>query len=333
MSLNTLRLPLSPPDQQLWQGRRTSPDAGPLYWYQQVQFPTGAEDLKATGDIPSRVGFIGYASDLGVTRNQGRAGAAAGPDAIRRQLGKLPFTGATPPITDLGNVRNHFGSVEESQFALANVVETWHQTRALSVVLGGGHDLAFGHFLGIHRALKPGARLAVINVDAHLDLRSASEGAHSGTSFSQIRQVLAGENKPLHYCAIGIDPLSNTRDLFQTAQEAGALVIPREDCQWSRLYEIRAQVRGFLHDMDAVYLSIDLDAFSMACSPGVSAPAAIGIQPDFVVGLLTDLMQTGKVVGLDVAEMNPAYDRDDQSARLAAQLIGHALHQIPANHN
>jgi formiminoglutamase len=58
-----------------------------------------------------------------------------------------------------------------------------------TLVFGGGHETAWAHGRGVLDAF-PNERVAIINLDAHLDLRKA-ERATSGTPFRQLA----------HYCA------------------------------------------------------------------------------------------------------------------------------------
>src|SRR5262245_51642427 len=102
---------------------------------------------------PGRAVLIGFPQDEGVRRNLGRPGAAQAPHEIRRALYRLtPWDGeasvdlgANPPL-DLGNVRVS-ADLEKSQEALGEVVAAVMQAGAVPVVLGGGHETAYGHYL------------------------------------------------------------------------------------------------------------------------------------------------------------------------------------------
>ncbi len=103
---------------------------------------------------PGRPVLIGFPVDEGVRRNGGRVGAALAPDAIRAQLYRLTPTDASARLdirrldpVDLGNLRVGT-SLEESQEALAVVVGAILSARAIPIVMGGGHETAFGHYLG-----------------------------------------------------------------------------------------------------------------------------------------------------------------------------------------
>ena len=87
-------------------------------------------------------------------------------------------------------------------------------------------------------------------------------------------------------------------------------------------YEVvTSKLHAFIERNDALYLTIDLDGFSSAYAPGVSAPSPMGFSPAFAVKILNFLMQTQKVVAVDIAELNPRYDRDQCTAKLAARIV------------
>src|SRR4051812_40492798 len=123
---------------------------------------------------PGRAALVGFPQDEGVRRNGGRPGAAEAPAEIRRWLYRLtPWDAETdadlaeaPPL-DLGDVRLD-GDLEAAQQALAEVVAAVLAAGAVPVVLGGGHETAFGAYLGYAAAGWP---VGLINVDAHLDVR------------------------------------------------------------------------------------------------------------------------------------------------------------------
>ena len=84
----------------------------------------------------------------------------------------------------------------------------------------------------------------------------------------------------------------------------------------------------FIEDVDYVYATIDLDGFSSAYAPGVSAPSPMGFSPDIVLESLKIIIDSQKLISLDIAEMNPKYDVDGQTAKLAASLVHFVMHNI-----
>ena len=70
-------------------------------------------------------------------------------------------------------------------------------------------------------------------------------------------------------------------------------------------------------------MSIDLDGFSSAYAPGVSAPSPLGFAPHFVYKILSFIFASKKVISCDLAELNPTLDQDNITSNLAAKLVDH----------
>jgi formiminoglutamase len=78
---------------------------------------------------------------------------------------------------------------------------------------------------------------------------------------------------------------------------------------------------AFMTQVDCLYVTIDLDVFTAATAPGVSAPAMRGIDLPLFEAMFEHIQQSGKVRLMDIAECNPSYDLDNRTARLAAYLV------------
>ena len=269
----------------------------------------------------SKVVIIGYACDEGVRRNNGRVGAKDGPDAIRKCMGKLP-----PRATDKGNITCEDGNLEKTQKELGEMVEKELKQGNFPLVIGGGHDIAYGHFLGINNAIK--GTVGIINLDAHFDLRPFHNGANSGTPFNQISALLKAQNKTFNYLPIGIRENSNSAELYQTAKTLNVQYIPMEECTLDNIPQIKKTIQAFMDEVDCIYLTIDLDGFSSAYCPGVSAPSPIGFQPKFALELINHIFNSKKVISCDIAEMNPVYDEEEITALLAVDLMKRVFEYI-----
>ncbi len=271
------------------------------------------------------IALLGYACDEGVKRNQGRIGAKKGPDAIRQQLGKLPnHLSRDTSLLDQGTIICDDADLEGAQGLLSKKITSILEQNAFPIILGGGHDIAYGTFNGIKNYLKSSKTIGIINFDAHFDLRSSENGTNSGTPFYQIAQDCKNTENPFHYLCLGIREDANDRKLFRTAKELDVKYILRDTFRIQFHTEINAWINAFIQNVDAVYVTIDLDGFSSAYAPGVSAPSPMGFTPDVVLESLKTIISSGKLCALDVAELNPEFDVDNQTAKLAASLI-HAV--------
>ena len=297
------------PDMSIWTGRVDAAD-GPaaLRWHQMVK-PLAA-------DSPPGVALVGFACDEGVRRNGGRAGARDGPRAIRAALANLAWH-QDWPVSDAGDVVCD-GDLEVAQSRLAVAVAGAIRGGHRPLVLGGGHETAWGTFLGI-AAAQPDATVGVINIDAHLDLR-ADEPGNSGTPFFQIARWCEANRRPFQYLCVGVAEPSNTAALFDRAASLGVEWIPDTDFFPPDRAEPRRLIDHFVERVDRVYLSVDLDVLPAATMPAVSAPAARGVAFEIVETLVERIAASGKVAAADLVEFNPALDTDGRGTRVAARL-------------
>ncbi len=298
------------PDMSVWTGRVDVAD-GPnaLRWHQMVK--------PLTAGCQPGIVLIGFACDEGVRRNGGRVGAKEGPLAIRKALANLAWH-QERPVYDAGDVRCDDGDMEGAQSRLAEVVASAIAAGHRPLVLGGGHETAWGTFQGIDAA-KPNATVGVINIDAHLDLR-ADEPGNSGTPFNQMAKWCEKNGKRFRYLCLGVAAQSNTAALFERLGELGAEYIPDSDFRpWDRP-EPRKYIDDFIRTMEQVQLSVDLDVLPAATMPAVSAPAARGLPLEVVESILDRVLQSEKVAAVDLVELNPRFDIDNHGARVAAWL-------------
>lgn len=312
------------PDKTLWNGRVDLHAAeGDLRWHQVVQMLHLDAPIKAPKTAIGIV-FVGFCCDAGVKRNKGRVGAAEGAEAIRKSLANLPIHFDQKRITlyDGGDVLCEGAKMESAQEALAEKVRALLAAGYKPIVLGGGHEVAFGHFLGIDQYATPlGKSVGIINIDAHFDLRNYDLEGNSGTPFLQIAQYLAEKAVKFYYQVYGVDEASNTKSLFATARSLGVEWTTNEQLEKKDWNSIREQIYRFCQSVDLVYLTLDMDVFQAAYAPGVSAPAAYGISPQIVAQLLKEIIAQCRIVSFDLAELNPTYDLDARTAKLAARTI------------
>lgn len=312
------------PTSSLWQGRQDSlPEERFFQRVECIDLCTQPLNLSTKQTL-----ILGFCSDEGIRRNTGRPGAKEGPDSLRVQLGKLACHSANY-LLDLGNIICPNEQLERAQETLAQLLNVCHQNPVHTVfpktlVLGGGHEMAWGHFRGLS-AYYP--RLGIINFDAHFDLRppKAEHYGTSGTPFWQIHAYCQQQGLPFDYCCLGIQPYANTKSLLNIANNSGVSYLTAEDIQKKNLDQQYEFLDNFIHHHEYLYLTLCLDVFAECFAPGVSARQATGLTPWQVLPLLKYIIQTGKVVSLDIAELSPPLDQENQTARLAATMLAELL--------
>lgn len=296
----------------IWQGRLDGEELLYHRIFQRVKAENNY-DLISTNDFV----LHGFAVDEGVRRNKGRQGAKDAPDVIRKNMSNFPVIRPDFSLLDFGNITCEDGNLENTQNELAKNVSKVLLKGGKSLVLGGGHEVTFGHYRGVKTAFQE-QKIGIINFDAHFDNRQPENGvgASSGTGFWQIAQE--GEINSLH---IGIQRNSNTLKLFDTAHQFGMKYILADELFFENLPSIYERVNELAESVDFLYMTICMDVFNASIAPGVSASAYNGIFADAAfMHLYRHILRNEKLIALDIAEVNPDLDIQDHTARLAASL-------------
>ena len=321
-----------PFDDKVWSGRSDEGEPGDTRRIFNQVVPFGGalrhEDVLRAAPLTGNDApvIVGFGSDEGVRRNQGRVGAAHAPKELRRALAGLPAKTSVATLADAGDVVCDDGDLEGAQAELANVVSDVLASGGRPLVLGGGHEVAWGTYSGfrLHQDRVAGAaaatrKLLIINFDAHFDLRQ-KRPANSGTPFDQISSDCAERGVPFNYVCFGISDLGNTASLFAHAERLGVRYVLDVDMQEPQLPQRLDDLQQLLDAADDIYLTIDLDVLPAATAPGVSAPAALGVPLSVVEAMVQRVRASGKLCVADIAEYNPSLDQDKRAARAAARL-------------
>ena len=307
-----------------WTGRQSPSSLGHQYWHQAIELG----DINASNkQEQTTIGIVGYSCDEGVRRNFGRVGAAKGPLMLKEKLAKLPLHLAAKKLVDFGLVKCVKEDMESCQLAFSKIIEQLITRNIFPIGIGGGHDIAYGHFMGVYEALinKPNHKIGIINFDAHFDLRPTVDATNSGTPFNQIIAAMKQKNEMVDYLVLGIQQQSNTKELFDIATKENVQYLTSFECEPtdSAIELVHEKLAAFIQQNDYIYVSIDLDGFSSAYAPGVSAPSPLGFAPHFVYKILSFIFASKKVISCDLAELNPTLDQDNITSNLAAKLVDH----------
>lgn len=269
--------------------------------------------------------LLGYCSDEGIKRNMGREGAKNGPEDIRREFANLPVSfDDNVVIYDAGNVYCVRGNMEEAQQQLSIAIELVLTHGMFPIVLGGGHELALGHYNGIRAFCDKKeykTKLGIINFDAHFDLRPHAERGSSGTMFSQIAENCQLTETEFNYLCLGIQVSANTKSLFKKADALGASYVLAKDFIEPNFHNIVNKINDFINLNDTIYLTLCSDVINAAFAPGVSSMQPFGLNPETVLNFIKLILKSNKVISFDVAEVSPRFDHDKRTAKLVAIIL------------
>ena len=253
-----------------------------------------------------------------------RPGARFGPKAIRDALsafGVYDGEQDVAPAWDLGDVALPAMNGADAHARIERAAREVFATGARAIFLGGDHGCTGSVVRGL-AAARPGLRLGLITIDAHLDVREYADEASlsSGTPFRRALEtdVLEGARVSM----VGIRRFANSRYYLSWARGQGIhLVTADQVAAQGAAAAARAALDAATRDADALYLSIDLDAADAAFAPGVSATGIGGLTAREVIDLVSTIATEPKLIGADLMELSPPYDHDARTAKLAARLL------------
>ena len=275
--------------------------------------------------------IVGFPDDEGVTRNRGRAGAKHGPDGTRKHFYKL-----CPPMDmewekkielyDNGNIT--VGPQIEATHAHAQAAsQQVAELGATLITIGGGHDFAAPAFLGFKAgqelAHRKARKLALINIDPHLDLRPLENNLpHSGTPFRVILEAKAAAS----VTEFGIRQNRNARSHYQYAVDNGVDIFTLDQIRGSRktapaLFE--SEVKRLAKTHDAVGITVDMDSCFEA--EGTSAAPVLGFSAQELCEMAFIAGREKKVKWFDVSEAAPNLDGSERICRIASEIVFHFL--------
>lgn len=293
--------------------------------------------------------IIGFPSDLGASRR----GVDMGPSAVRianigARVEQLGYK-----VQDIGNisvaVRESVRSeqdpkvkfLEEIIAASTALKEKAYQALKdgyVPIFLGGDHSLAIGSIAGITKFYaEQKKKIGVIWLDAHADINTPETSQSGNIHGMPLAHALGIGNKNL--LAVGdkcpmVDPsrtvLIGIRDLDQgernTIRELGVRAFTMRDIDEMGMRNvIQEAIRIASNGTAGFHVSFDVDGMDPSIAPGVGTPVKGGMtyrESHLAMELLHD---SGKILSLDIAEVNPVLDISNQTADLAVEIVLSAL--------
>jgi arginase len=287
------------------------------------------------------VAVIGAGLDLGA----GRRGVDMGPSAIRYAglAGRLAELGvrcldwgdvvtAVPEATGVGDERmRYLEQIKATCERIAELVARAVREGHVPLVLGGDHSVALGTVGGLASVRGPGG---VLWVDAHGDL-NRPETSPSGNVHGMVLAALLGlagpgfEGKAWPLPAAERVALVGVRSLDEGERE----LLRQLDARVYTMSDIdRTGVEPAIHDSlehvgdgGFVHLSLDMDVVDPEVAPGVGTPVRGGFSYREAHLALELVAESGLAGSLDVVEVNPIFDRENATGKLAVDLIASAL--------
>ena len=270
-------------------------------------------------NIDADVAVLGIPFDMGT---QYRAGARFGPRAIREASTLFSFGhgGAYDHeddavylptdkvrIVDIGDAdmihTDTIKSLDNAEFAMRKILASG----ALPVALGGDHSV---HIPCI-KAFDDQEPVHIIHIDAHLDFVDERHGVRYGHGnplrrASEMKHVTGFSQLGIRYVS------SSNKSDYAAARAAGSDILSVRQVRKLGTEGTLARIP----DGVRYYCTIDIDGFDPSIAPGTGTPSHGGFLYYEVLEILQGLTHKGEVVGIDLVEVAPDYDRRPAPAQL-----------------
>ena len=293
-----------------------------------------------------KVDIIGIPIDLGADRR----GVDMGPSAIwyahlQKKLEALGYAvedrgNIEVPIAEMCSITDpklkYIDCIVPMSRRTAGAVSSSMQAGSFPLVLGGDHSLSIGSIRGAAKFKK----LGVVWIDAHADFNT-EQTTPSGNIHGMPLAALCGFgdqrltqlwDEPLPV----VDPkrvaIIGARDLDPgekvNLREAGVMVMGMEQIDRLGMVTVMEKaIERVSRETDGIYLSFDMDAMDPRHAPGVGTPVPAGLTQREAHLACEMIAETGTLAGMDIVEVNPILDVQNQTAALSVEYVLSTLGQ------
>lgn len=266
-------------------------------------------DVSAFPDLEGvDIAIIGVGDDRG-TLNKG---CNMAPDTVRGWFYQLMSHWNNINIVDLGNVKKGH-HIEDTYFALKEVVSELLTNNIVALIIGGGQDLTYANYLAYENI---GRVINIASVDSVFDLGHDEHELNSSSYLSHI--ILHQPNFLFNFTNIGYqtyfvdqDSLVLMKNLYFDTNRLGNVKADME--------EVEPMVR------DADILTIDISSIKNSDAPASDRAMPNGFDGEEMCRICRYAGLSDKLTSIGFYELNPSFDDNGQSAHLYAQMMWYFL--------
>ncbi len=248
-----------------------------------------------------------------------------------------------PPVSEedkfaSGNRMKYLDTIVEVNNNLAELVYDSLRGGAFPLIIGGDHSLGLGSASGVGKCFDD---FGIIWLDAHGDINtsetSPSGNIHGmplsalmGMGSQELVNVYAPGNKvhPQNVFLVGTRSLDKGElDLIRREKLS---VYPMEVIRKEGVEFVAADIKNKLKSRKIrnIHFSIDVDSIDPAYAPGTGTPVPEGLTPDEFKGFVDSILSTNLVKSMDIVELNPELDTEDNTTRLCLDIIDYVTDRI-----
>src|SRR5579872_616979 len=296
----------------------------------------------------SHIAIIGAPMDLGA----GRRGVDMGPSALRVAGLNEKIASLGYEVDDLGNIvvdqpenlpigpvnARYLPQIAHTCDRLAALVEHAAGENRVPLVLGGDHSVAIGTVTGMSQHFrKTNEKMGLIWIDAHADMNTP-ESSPSGNVHGMPLACIIGLGPKELACLGGyapkVDPANvaivGLRSVDQieglNVRATGVHPYTMRDVDERGLRSVMQEaLEHACNGTAGFHLSFDMDAVDPQEAPGVGTPVRGGITYREAHLAMETICDSGKMVSIEMVEVNPVIDEVNRTALLAVELIMSAM--------
>lgn len=256
-----------------------------------------------------QIAILGVGEERGSVMNHGCAEA---PDHIRDKFYQLKVARYPYQIVDLGNLRTG-ATLQDTYAAVATILVELMKSGILPILLGGSQDITFAQYVAYQKLEET---VNIVSVDAHFNLGTTEDPVNSDSYLGKI--VLHEPNFLFNFSNLGYqsyfvgnDQVELMEKLYFDAYRLGHV---RRDME-----EVEPIVRN------ADLLSFDITAIRQSDAPGNAGASPNGFYGEEGCQIVRYAGMSDKLTSFGLYEVNPSFDRREQTAHLAAQMMWYLL--------
>ncbi len=304
------------------------------------------EDVRKVGDYEAA--FLGVPFDTGTTY---RPGTRFGPQAVRRISAVYDGYSVDAGVDlfeeldfcDAGDVFVIPGNIEKTFDQVSMAVSHIYTSGAFPIICGGDHSLGYPNVRGVAPHID--GNVGIIHFDRHIDMQDMdmdermhttpwywTSNAHEDVEFhathhdhSHMHDVGLANCPPKNLVQIGIGGWYGSRPGSEVARERGSSVMTMKDVEELGVHKAAEMALELAwKDAKAVYLSFDIDSIDPGFAPGTGTPEPGGFTPREALEMVRLIAREG-LCAMEVVEVSPPYDVNDNTSQLACRVILDAL--------
>jgi agmatinase len=284
----------------------------------------------ASQDSAAEIAIMGIPFDNAVSWRDGTQHA---PERIRSLTPHLGFSTEEGNmlrvrVKDYGDIEHdlnwerYFGNVENEAYAILN------GDHKLPIFIGGDHSVGIPLFKAFAKTYS--GKVGYIQWDSHADLAD-NFGGHPWSHANTARRNLEQPNLSCDHTAfVGLRSFLSEELAFYATNPSIGWHTARSVYQRG-IETVAWDVVTQLQDVDALYVSIDIDGFDPATAPGTGTPEHGGMSLREGLEFLRIIFANLPVKAMDIVEVSPPLDISDVTSLAAAKLIYEVFGFVQAN--